>query len=188
MKKLVILFLLCLTTSAHAFELAGAKLDDKVQVAEKQELLLNGAGIRTRLFFRIYVAGLYLGEKKQTAEAVLADSGAKRIALHVVIGEVAPDHFLDGFRKGIEKNHTAQEVSALRERMQAFDKMFEPVKSVKKGDEIDFDWLPGTGTRISMNSAELGRINGEDFYHALLKIWLGDKPVDGDLKKGLLGG
>jgi hypothetical protein len=181
------MLMLCAAMQASALELEGIKLEDKVQVGNAP-LVLNGAGVRSIMFFKMYVAGLYLGTKQNTAAAVLADPGAKRIALHVVVGEADADRFLEGFRKGIEKNQSEQEVAALRERMAAFDRLFESVKTVKKNDVITFDWLPGEGTRISLNDRELGRIAGADFYRALLSIWIGDKPVKEDLKKGLLGG
>jgi hypothetical protein len=58
----------------------------------------------------------------------------------------------------------------------------------KTGTTIVIDWLPETGTRLSVGGQGKGRdIAGEDFYRALLKIWLGDKPVQDDLKQALLG-
>ena len=187
MKRLIAALLLCLPLQAMALELEGVKLDDRVQVGNAP-LVLNGAGVRSILFFRMYVGALYLGEKKTSTGAVLADAGAKRIALHVVAGESEAGRFLHGFRNGIEKNQGEQELAALRERMNAFDQLFGAVKTFKKGDVIAFDWLPDSGTRVSLNGAELGRVAGEDFYRALLSIWIGEKPVSGDLKKGLLGG
>lgn len=188
MKKLILGSLLCVMSfSAMAFELAGAKLEDKVQVGNAP-LVLSGAGLRQRFIIKVYVAGLYLGEKKHGAEAVLADHGAKRLALHIRTGSVSPEHFLGGIRKGIENNQSEQEVAALRDRMNAFDKLFAQVKTVSEGDVMRFDWQPGSGTHVSVNNKELGVIPGEDFYQALLKVWIGAKPVDEDLKKGLLGG
>lgn len=172
---------------AIALELEGAKLEEKASVG-KVALSLNGAGVRSILFFKMYVAGLYLTEKRHFGDAVFRDKGEKRIALHVLVGEAKSERFLNGFRKGIEKNHSEQELSLLRERMEAFDHLFDTIKTVKKNDVITLDWQPGTGTLISMNGSEIGRIAGEDFYRALLAIWIGEKPVSDDLKKGLLGG
>lgn len=185
------LLLACLLSlsgmSAGALELQGVKLDEQVQVADRP-LVLNGAGVRSIFFIKMYVAGLYLTGKQTRTEAVLADPEVKRIALTVVVDDADPEHFLKGLRKGIEKNHSEQEMAALRERVDAFIKLFSPIKEVKKGNVIAFDWLPGTGTRVTFNGAELGRIDGEDFYRALLTVWIGNKPVSGDMKKGLLGG
>lgn len=187
-KKLIPILLLCVSASAMALEVEGVKLEDKAQV-EKTVLQLNGAGVRSVFFFKIYVAALYLESRKNTAEAVLADKGVKRIELHVVADEAGSERFVHGFRKGIEKNRDEAQLARLKERMEAFEKAFASVKSVVKGDIITFEWLPGAGiTRIGLNGKELGRIEGEDFYSALLSIWIGENPVMDSLKKDMLGG
>ena len=187
MNKLVVLLLLGLTVQAYALEVEGVRLEDKVQV-ERSALQLNGAGVRSVFWIKIYVAALYLESRKNTSEAVLADKGAKRIALHVVADEAGSDRFVNGFRKGIEKNHDEAGLARLKPRMEAFEKLFAGVKSVVKGDIIAFDWLPGQATRITLNGKDLGRIEGEDFYLALLSIWIGEHPVMDGLKEEMLGG
>ncbi len=172
--------------SAAALELKGVQLEEQVQVAD-QKLVLNGAGLRSMLFFKMYVAGLYLAGKQTSAEAVMADTGAKRIVLHVLTDNDEPAHFQKGFRKAIEMNRSEKEIAELRERMEAFIHLFDNVKAVKKGDVIDLDWQPGAGTRVIFDGAELGKVAGEDFYRALLSIWIGEKPVSSDIKKGMLG-
>jgi hypothetical protein len=169
-----------------AVELEGVKLEDAVQ-SESGPLVLNGAGVRSIAFFKMYAVGLYLSEKQHSSAAVLADAKPKRIALHVLVGEGDLERFLNGFRKGIERNHSEAQLAALHERMAAFEKLFGAIKKVKRGDVIAFDWLPVTGTHVILNGTELGQIAGEDFYRALLSIWLGDKPVKEDVKKALLG-
>lgn len=186
MKKLVAMFLLCVSMQVSALELEGLKLDDSVQL-ENSPLVLNGAGVRSIVFFKMYAVALYLSEKQHDSGAILADAKPKRIALHVLVGEGDLERFLNGFRKGIEKNHSEAQLAALNERMAAFDKLFAAVKKVKRGDVIAFDWLPASGTRVSLNGNSLGDIAGEDFYRALLSIWLGSKPVKEDVKKALLG-
>ncbi len=187
MKKLIAILLLCVSMQASAVELEGVKVGDSVQL-DNAVLTLNGAGVRSIVFFKMYVIGLYLAEKQHSAATIFADAKPKRIALHVVVGEAGTERFLNGFRKGIEKNHGEAQLAALRERMAAFEQMFGAIKNVKYGDAIAFDWLPATGTRVTLNGAELGRIAGEDFYRALLSIWIGGKPVTDDLKQALLGG
>lgn len=178
---------LLLCWSASALELADIKLDDKVQI-EDAPLILNGAGLRSIVFFKMYVIGLYLAEKQTGADAILSDAKPKRIALHVTVGEAGPERFINGFKKGIEKNHSEAQLAVLRERMEAFAQMFKSVETVKRADVIAFDWSPVAGTLVALNGKELGRIAGEDFYRALLSIWIGKNPVTDDLKKALLGG
>jgi len=186
MKKLIALLLLCLSTQAFALELEGARLDDKVQVGNTT-LQLNGAGMRTKLFFKVYIGALYLGEKKRTASAVLADVGAKRVTMHM-LRDLSSEKLLEAFDKGLSSNNTPAELAALDARIKEFSAIFRTTNEVAKGDVITLDYFPGEGTRISINGVEKGRVVGAEFNRALLKIWLGDEPVDEDLKKGMLGG
>lgn len=186
MKKMIALFLLLFSTQVFALELEGVKLDDKVQVGNTT-LQLNGAGLRTRLFFKVYVGALYLGEKQHTAAAVLTDAGAKRVTMHM-LRSLSSEKLLEAFDKGLAANNTSAELAAMDARIKDFSAIFRTSKQVVKGDVITLDFLPGEGTRVSINGAEKGRIAGAEFNRALLKIWLGDEPVDEDLKKGLLGG
>jgi hypothetical protein len=185
MKKLIVLFLLCLSTQALALEFEGVKLSDKVQVGNAT-LQLNGAGMRTKLFFKVYVGALYLGEKKHTTAAVLSDAGAKRVAMHM-LRDLSSEKLLEAFDKGLTANNTPAELAAMDARIKEFSAIFRTTNEVAKGDVITLDYFPGEGTRVSINGAEKGRVAGDEFNRALLKIWLGDEPVSEDLKKGLLG-
>ncbi len=186
MKKLMTLLLLCVSMQVGALELEGVKLDDNVQVQDAA-LTLNGAAVRSVAIFKMYVVGLYLERKQGSAAAVLADTHPKRIALHVLVKDAETERFLNGFHKGIEKNHNDAQMEALHERLHAFDQLFAGVREVKRGDVIAFDWVPATGTHVLLNGKELGSIAGEDFYRALLSVWIGDKPVKDAVKKALLG-
>lgn len=186
MKKLVAMFLLAMSLQANAVELEGVKFDDAVKL-EDAALTLNGAGVRSVAIFKMYAIGLYLAEKQHGGNTVLADAKAKRIDLHVLAKEAEMERFLNGFRKGITKNNNEAQLEALHERMAAFEKMFADIKTVKRGDTMVFDWRPASGTHVIFNGNELGVVGGEDFYRALLAIWIGEKPVKDNLKKALLG-
>ncbi|MFA6015426.1 MAG: chalcone isomerase family protein [Gallionellaceae bacterium] len=185
MNKLFLIITLCFSLQASALEIEGAKFAESIKV-ENATLVLNSAGTRKIVFFKMYAIGLYLAEKQSNADLILADSQSKRIALSVLVDDGETQRFLNGFRRGIEKNHSEAQLAALSERLANFDKLFSPVKTVKKYDVVSFDWLPNEGTRVALNGAELGEIAGEDFYRALLSIWLGNKPVSDDLKRNLL--
>ena len=186
MKKLISIFLLCLSTQAMALELEGVVLADKIQLGNAT-LQLNGVGLRTKLFFKVYVGALYLGEKKRTTSAVLADVGAKRVTMHM-LRELSSEKLLEAFDKGLASNSTPAELAAIAAHIKEFSAIFQIAKQVEKGDVITLDYFPGEGTRVSINGVEKGRVAGPEFNRALLKIWLGDDPVAEDLKKGLLGG
>jgi Chalcone isomerase-like len=187
MKK-IILMMCCvlLSWNASALEVAGVKLPDSVNLGN-QNLLLNGAGIRTKWFFKVYVAALYLPKKQTTADAVFADENPQRIALHM-LRDLGEKKFLHAFIEAIEANHTKAEMAMLDDQIKQMTDIFHLVGEVKSGDVIDLDYLPGIGTQISVNGVTYGAIAGGMFHRAMLRIWLGKHPVQDDLKKGMLGG
>lgn len=186
MKKLILILLLSFPMQAFAVTLAGVDMPDRASVGANN-LLLNGAGIRTRFMFKVYVGALYLGEKRATDEAVLADEKPKRLALHI-LRHLEAGELMEALRKGLLANLTADEFAPLAARFVQFTKVFRDVGQVNNGDVITIDYLPGVGTVVGVNGKERWRMQGEDFYRGMLKIWLGNKPVQEDLKKELLGG
>lgn len=169
-----------------AAEVEGVKLADKVQFAGS-ELTLNGAGVRTRVFFKIYVGALYLQKKTGGSESVLEDAGAKRIAMHL-LRDLEAEQLLSALNDGLKKNHTPADLARLEPQVKQLDGIFTAVKAVKKGDVVLLDYLPGAGTRVTVRGEDRGTIPGEDFNRALLRIWLGEQPADASLKKAMLGG
>lgn len=185
MKKILILLCgLFLSMEAYALEVSGVKLDDKVQL-DKQELVLNGAGVRTKVIFDIYVAALYLKEKTKKADVVLADAGSKRVALHILFG-LDSGTLMEAFKNAFEANHSEAELSAMNAQLKKFYAIFGTIPEVKKGDVILLDYIPMTGTKVTVNGAERGVVEGAEFNRALLKIWLGRRPVQDELKKDML--
>jgi hypothetical protein len=184
MKRWLVLMLLLWALPACAIEVAGVKLADKVSVGA-DALVLNGAGIRTRIIFKVYVGALYLAGKQSTAAGVLAQPGAKRVAL-TLLRDLSAQQLSEAFDKGIEANNGAAEIEALKPRIAQLLALF---ADGREGDVILIDYLPGSGTAVTLNGAPQGKpIPGEEFYRVLLRIWLGDKPVDEDLKQAMLGG
>jgi hypothetical protein len=181
----LVLCLLCIH-AAHAVEIAGVKVGDQARVGSS-ELVLNGAGVRTRLIFKVYVGALYLPEKTPDAANILASAGPKRIAM-TLLRDLTAKQLVDALEDGLRANHTEAEMSALRSRLDELAATMRAIGSAKEGSVVTLDYLPGSGTRVAVDGAEKGaRIAGQDFYAALLKIWLGDKPVDATLKKAMLG-
>ena len=153
----------------------------------ESDLALNGAGVRTRLFFQVYAIGLYLPQKGASAGAILAQPGPKRVAIHM-LRDVGADTFTEALADGIRANHSEADAKALEPRVKELAAGIAELKEAKKGMAITLDWN-GKDTVLAANGKPSGKpIAGEDFYRALLRIWLGDKPVQDDLKKALLGG
>jgi hypothetical protein len=181
------LLLLCLLPLAvQAAEVAGVRIDDRTRVGSA-ELVLNGAGLRKRAFFQVYAIGLYLPQKSSDARTLLEQPGPKRVQIHM-LRNVGADAFTEALADGIRANHSEGEAKALEPRVAELGAIMAELKEAKKGMAIALDWQPATGTVLLVDGAARGKpIAGEDFYRALLRIWVGDRPVQDDLKKALLG-
>jgi hypothetical protein len=171
---------------ASAAEVAGVRIEDAARVADA-ELALNGAGLRKRAFFQVYAMGLYVPRKSASATTLIEQPGPKRVAIHM-LRDVGADTFMQALADGIRANHPEAEAKALEPRVKQLGAIMAEVNEAKKGMAITLDWN-GRDTVLSIQGKPMGApIPGEDFYRALLRIWLGDKPVQDDLKKALLGG
>lgn len=165
---------------------AGVKYEDAAELAGNK-LALNGAGIRTKVIFKVYTAGLYLPKKAATADEVLAQPGAKRVSL-TMLREVDADEFGAAFAKGIEENNDAATLARLATSIQRMNRIFAEHSKLAPGDTIAINWVPGAGTQIRVKGAAQGDpIREPEFYTALLRIWLGPAPADRSLKEALLG-
>ena len=168
-------------------EREGVKLEPTAQVGGAA-LQLNGAGVRTRAIFKVYVAGLYVPAKSSEPAALLAQKGPRRMAL-TMLRNLDADSFAGALNDGLKNNHSEAQLAGFKPQIDALNAALKAVDEVKKGDVVNIEFTPETGTRITVNGQPKGAaIPGEDFYSAVLRIWLGDKPADADLKKGLLGG
>src|SRR5262249_40605942 len=172
--------------AAIAAEVAGVALEDKVRVGES-ELVLNGAGLRKRIVFKVYVGALYLPQKSADADRILASGGAKRISM-TLMRDLTAKQLTEALREGLRANHTEAQVAALQPRLDVAEATMHDIGSAKEGSGIAPEYLPGNGTRSTVDGTPKGpAIAGEDFYTALLRIWIGDHPVDATLKKAMLG-
>ena len=181
------ILLASLSLPAAAVEVSGVKIDDTAKVGGK-ELKLNGAGVRTKVIVKVYVAGLYLADKKTTAADILALPGPKRIQL-VMLREVSSEDFGESFMTGMNANSDKAEKSKIVNQTVKFGEMFASIPALKKGDVITTDWIPESGTLIQLNGQKIVDVLPDvAFFNALLKIWLGEKPADSSLKAAMLGG
>ena len=168
-----------------AREIAGIQAEETITLSNQQTLSLNGAGIRSKFFFKIYVGALYVTEPPlKTPQAVLADTRAKRISMHFLYDEVSKEKLNSGWHDGFMLNQDEAQLTKLKQRLERFKGLFD---AVKKGDVIYLDYLPNQGTQVTINKEVNGTIPGFDFHQALMKVWLGEEPADWDLKKAMLG-
>ena len=184
-KMCVALSLFSMSLVAEAAEVSGVKVDDKASI-NGTELLLNGAGMRTRLIIKVYVGALYVPQKATTAQAVLGKDQHRRIALYLQ-RDIDYEQLVETLRAGLAENNSQADLDAIKPQIDDFTKIFASVGQAKSGQVVTIDYVPGTGTRIALDGAAKGTIAGENFNRALLKVWLGDNPVQESLKKAMLG-
>jgi hypothetical protein len=185
---LVLAALLCAPLALHAQALTveGVKYERTVQVGNAP-LQLQGAGVRYKVFFKVYTAGLYLTVKAPTTEAVLAAPGPKRMHI-VMLRDIDANELGKLFTKGMEQNSPREEFSKSINGVLRMSDIFSAKKKLTKGEYFSVDWVPGSGTVVMVN----GNVQGEpikepEFFNALMKIWLGSSPADWQLKEALLG-
>ncbi len=174
--------LLCFT-SAEASEIAGITVSETASIGETK-LQLNGAGIRRKVFFKIYVGSLYLEKKGATAEEIYQQDGARRVQLDILYKKLTKEQLVDAWNDGFRSNLDTDELKTLQLRIDSFNQAF---SEVLKGDQIQLDYEPGKGTAVRIKGELMTTIPGKDFSDALISIWLGDKPADHSLKKAMLG-
>ncbi len=172
--------------SAATVDISGVKYEDTLDLGGSK-LVLNGVGVRYKAVFKVYTAGLYLGKKVSSPEAVVASPGAKRISM-TMLRDIDAGELGKLFSRGIEDNMPRNEFSKLIPSILRMSQLFSDYKNLKAGDSFTIDWIPGTGTVISIKGKPYGEPFKEPgFFNALSLIWLGPQPADWKLKDALLG-
>jgi len=189
MKKIMVLFtgmiLAVSATGIAAKSFDGLQFPDTVKLSGSDTTLqLNGVGYRTKFVFDVYAGALYTTKKVSSRDSVQALKGPNRIHMHFVYSEVDSEKLVDAWNEGFEENNSDDTLKTLESRIQKFNVMF---PTVKEGDEVLLDYVPGTGTTVTIKGEVKGVIEGADFNAALLDIWLGEEPADDDLKEAMLG-
>jgi hypothetical protein len=172
----------------HAAELEGVSLDERI-IVDGQELQLNGIALRTRMiFFKVYVAGLYLPERTTAAPAALAAKGAKRMHL-MMVRDADAEQFVESILTGMRRNHSEVELEGVKQQTDELIAMIRKAAFAPKGMSIVLDYAPSKGgTTLFIDGRPAGRpMAGEEFFRVLLRIWLGENPAQEDLKEALLG-
>lgn len=175
-----------LMASAATVDVAGVKLEDRVTVAGKP-LVLNGAGIRYKAVFKVYTAGLYVEKRATTPDGLLDQTGPKRMTI-TMLRDIDSAELGKLFSRGMEDNMEKGSFAKLIPGVLRMSQVFSNHKVLKTGETFVLDWIPGTGTVLTIK----GKVEGEPFkeeafFEALMRIWLGPKPADWALKDALLG-
>lgn len=176
----------CGAAQAQVTEVGGAKFDNEIQL-QGNRLVLNGAGVRYKAVFKVYAAGLYLGTKATTPQAVLTAPGPRRLNI-VMLRDIDANELGKLFTRGMEQNAAREEFVKSIPGTIRMGEIFAAKKKLSTGESFQVDWVPGQGTIILINGkAAAEPIKEPEFYSSLMKIWLGNQPADGTLKEALLG-
>ena len=165
---------------------SGVRFDDIADL-KGSKIQLNGAGVRYKAVFKVYAAGLYLSRKAGTTEDVLAAPGAKRMTI-TMLRDIDSAELGKLFARGMEDNMDKSAFSKLIPGVLRMSQIFSDHKKLNAGDTFALDWVPGTGTVVTVRGVQQGEPFKEpEFFNALLRIWLGPNPADWKLKEALLG-
>ena len=180
------LSLLTVVSMAATVDVSGVKMEDTIEF-RGAKLELNGAGVRYKAVFKVYAAGLYLTKKAATAEEVMVATGPKRLSI-TMLREIDSAELGKLFTRGVEDNSPRSEMSKLIPGLMRMSQIFSDQKKLLPGENFLIEWVPGTGTVITVK----GKVQGEpfkepEFFNALMRIWLGPNPADWKLKDALLG-
>jgi hypothetical protein len=104
-----------------------------------------------------------------------------------LLRDTSTEQNLDALMGGMEDNNATEELEAIQAQTDRFFSLIRTVHEIPEGTRITLDYLPDSGTRLSIAGRVLGLIPGERFNRAVMKIWLGDNPIQVSLKKALLG-
>lgn len=178
--------LLALPLSSQAAEAGGVRFPDKLSVAGTP-LVLNGAGVRYKAVFKVYAAALYAPEKSVVADELIGTQAPKRLSI-TMLRDIESDELGKMFSRGMEDNMDRVAFSRLVPGVLRLSQLFSDHKKLAAGDSFTVDWVPGTGTVVTIKGEAPNTMSREpEFFQALLRIWLGNKPADWKLKDALLG-
>jgi hypothetical protein len=177
----VVLFVAASMFDVDAATLAGVSLPDTVQVGSTT-LVLNGVGLRKKFVIKVYVAGLYLEQKSSNSDAIMKADARKRIVMQFLHG-ASKSQIADAFDESFSNNAP----DAKKTLKPDIDRFLGALEAVKEGDQMVFTYVPAMGTTFAINGKEKLTIAHPAFAPVLLSVWLGPKPPNADLKKGMLG-
>jgi len=172
-----------LAVPAAAGTLAGVTLPDKTD-AGGQSLALNGMGLRSKLFIKVYVGGLYLSQKEKSAQKILAADAPRQMVLSFIY-DVSKDQMCEAWNEGLEANTP----KASAEVKKSFATLCSWMDGVGKGQKLIMTYVPNEGTHVQVGGKDKGVLPGKATADAILSTWIGADPAPGkDFKKAVLGG
>lgn len=171
---------------AQVREVEGFRFESSLRLGGA-DLVLNGVGVRRRFFLPVYVAALYVPQRSSDAETLLSQRGPRRMSMRFV-RDVEAELFMSSLDVGMRRNYSPQQLEGWRDQWQTLTSVIANIVVARRADHVSWDYTPHAGARVMQNSVAITpTMSGEDFYNAVLRVWLGAHPADAELKRGLLG-
>lgn len=185
MRKSLIIMMLgtLINISAMAVNIAGIDVKENVFIANKK-MVLNGVGVRKKLFFKLYVGSLYLPKKTMDAKTILEGNENMTIELNIISKLITSAKLKEALEEGFSTVED-KKMELIKDKLKIFTGVFED-EEVKNGDIFTFNYIDGK-VETYKNKKHILTTEGQDFKEALFGIWLGDRAIDKDLKKNMLG-
>jgi len=170
---------------ARAADVEGVDVADSVRVGGAR-LELNGAGMRTVYIVKAYVAALYVPSRSRQPEVLLSQKGPRRLSL-TMLADLSSEWVVERFVAALRENCVEHELAKLAPRIERLIDTMLTLGQTRKGERIDIDFAAGA-TSVSVDGHPLGpAIPGEDLFTAILRIFVGERPIDAELKQAMLG-
>ncbi|MCM4156486.1 chalcone isomerase family protein [Gramella sp. AN32] len=185
MKKIIFILIAVLSVNLMPAQtkVGGAEIPNSMNF-EGKNLVLNGAGVREKMWIDLYAGGLYLSEKSSNAASIVSGNSPMAIKLHIVSKLISSEKMIDAVNEGFE-NSTGGNMNNIKTQIEQFRSLF--LEEIKKNDVFDLVYLPEKGVNVYKNGIIKGSIDGMEFKKALFGIWLSNRPADDDLKEAMLG-
>ncbi len=175
---------LCAAPPALALTVANVDVPEQQSVAGS-DLVLNGAGLRQRFVFHVYVAALYRPQPTKDAEAILNSPEPQMLRL-TLLRDINSKALTDALNDGLKANCTEAELKDMADTIAHFEAFMKTGGEGASGDRVDIVFNQGT-VSVSFKGKALGEVKDPRFATALLKVWLGAHPAQESLKAALLG-
>ena len=170
---------------AVAAKVAGVTLDESIR-HDGTTLVLNGAGLRKKLFFKLYVGSLYLEESMagQDAQALVQADAPMLIQLNILSDLLTRDKMIDALNEGFKKS-TGDNVAPIQAQIDMMIDAFD--QPIRPGEVYQIAYHPEKGTSVLRAEQVLATSTGLPFKQAVFGIWLSDKPAQASLKNAMAG-
>ncbi|OYQ38708.1 hypothetical protein CHU94_14780 [Rhodoferax sp. TH121] len=172
--------------SGSSVSVEGVSFEREIQLGGST-LKLNGAGVRTRIVFKVYAAALYMPVPSTTSTDVYMSKGPKRLKVSF-LREIDSTTLGKTMSQVMSDNLPREQFGKCIPGIVKLGELFADKKKMTAGEMFTVDEMPGKGTVISINGKLAAEISEPEFFTCLMHNYFGDRPADAKLKTALLGG